>query len=344
MCRVERRACPQHSLDSGTVAGGSECVDDLHVESHRLKSLHHSCVRCVAAGTHENALGCVDADKVIICCILSDSACDLAVRVLLELDERQAVAEFGIAVGLDMLHENAVDRDCIVAGVLILLMRAVACRVSFVTAGIINISDTTFKAHIILTAALKDTCQPVDHRSGLIDPHFDQIAVNVAAAVADEFLQSFHLVDSKLRHFLDLFLLDLGIDRTDILTNCCRGLFLFNDQSLKTFFCCSQSCNPATGSKTHNKAFCIDRLCDAGFVDFRGFAEPLVSLLFMGSESDLLTCRLRNTVNSRLADCIRCDRGSRHCIDIRALCADNFLCHLGTDYGADIRCLTCAVD
>ena len=243
-----------------------------------------------------------------------------------------------------MLHENAVDRDRIIAGVLILLMRAVACRVSFVTAGIINISDTTFKAHIILTAALKDTCQPVDHRSGLIDPHFDQIAVNVAAAVADEFLQSFHLVDSKLRHFLDLFLLDLGIDRTDILTNCCRGLFLFNDQSLKTFLRCSQSCDPAAGSETYDKALSVNCLGDAGFVDFRGLSKPFVSLFFMFTESDLLACRLRNTVDSRLADRVRCDCSARYRIDIRALCADNLLCHLGTDYGADVRCLTCAVD
>ena len=281
---------------------------------------------------------------MIICCILSDSACDLAVRVLLELDERQAVAEFGIAVGLDMLHENTVDRDCIVIGILVLLVRTVTCRVGFIPAGIINVADAAFKTHIILAAALEDTGQPVDHRSGLIDPHFDQIAVNVAAAVANEFLQGFHLIDCQLRHLLDLFLLNLGINRTDILTDRRRCLFLFDDKSLEAFFSSGQSCDPATGSETYDKALSVNSLGDTCLIDFRGFAEPLVSFLFMGTKSDFLSCRLRNTVDSCFADRVRCDCSAGYRVYIRALCADNFLCHLGTDYGADIRCLTCAVD
>ena len=191
---IQSSACPHHGLDAGTVGCGAQCILDLHIQSLGLKGLHHVCVGGIAAGADQNALGGIDPDIVSIA-VLGNDACDLVTCILLQLDQGGGEAEVNIADFVAVVREEAVDGQSIVIGILVGLVRAVASGIGLVASGIIQIADAAFQAHVILAVLLEDVGQPVDHFAGLVDPYLDQIAVAVACAVADQLLQSFHLVD-----------------------------------------------------------------------------------------------------------------------------------------------------
>ena len=198
-----------------------------------------------------------------------------------------------------MLLEGAVQSDRIILSCSFCLMRAVSGGIRLVSSRISCISNTTFQTHVVISGFFQKICQPVYHLTRLIDPYTDQIAVHITSTVTYQFLHGFHLINGQLRFFLDSFLLQFRIDRSDIFTDtgCC--LSLLNDQNLCTFFSCRHGGDPSTGSASDYQYLGVNSLCNICLCDLRCCSQPVgrCRLLCLFYSNGLTTC-LGNTVSS----------------------------------------------
>ena len=219
-------------------------------------------------------------------------------------------------------------------------MRAMAGCVSFITLRVFLIADAAFQAHIPVPGGFHQIGQPVNQLAGMIDPYFYQIAVHIAAAVTDNILQSFCLIDFKLRKFLKGFQLQFGIDASDVFTDSGGRLAFFYDENFSTFFCRRHGSNPAAGTTPDYQDFGFQRLGDVTLNNFRCLAEPVGSVCLLLFQHNFFAGRLRNTVSCCSFHSIRCNRCTGNGVYIRGLPAENGLCHLITDFTANVGSFT----
>ena len=219
-------------------------------------------------------------------------------------------------------------------------MRAVAGCIGFITLNMLLIAYAAFEAHMPVTGIFEDIGEPVNRLTGIVDPDLDEITVYIAAAVADDLLQSFCLVNFEFGEFLKALKLELRINCADVFFYFSRRFRFFDNENFGTFFSRRHRCNPAAGAAPDNQDFRIQNFGNITIGDLGSFAEPVGRVGFLLTQHNFLAGSLGDTVGCRGFNSIRCNGCSGNGVYIRSLPAEDSLCHLITDFTADVRRFT----
>ena len=267
---IQMCTCPDSGADTIALVGRRIGAGGGHAGAQRVQLLHHVGVACIAAAGQQHALGCIDANEVVVGSALGDNAGDTAVGILFQLG-KAGIKVDAVALALDILLKYYVA-GLFGAAVIDLLHREHQLALAhlriirpfgFIAGGQI--------AHIAVRLAFQNAGNKIVHGSRLVDPSLNYALVAATAHGAGDFTQQFGTVNRSD----SLFLRFTAVDGAVPVTGIHNGRILLDDAEIQTVLRSIGSCAHTAVACTYNDDVGIPCLGDGSLVDVGLFAQPI---------------------------------------------------------------------
>ena len=268
---IQMCTCPDRGTDAVTLVGRRIGAGSGHTGAQRVQLLHHVGVAGIAAAGQQHALGCVDANEVVICGALGDHAGDAAVGILFQLG-KAGVKVDAVAFAFNVLLEHHVA-GLFSAAVIDLLHREhqlalahlrVIRPLGFIAGGQV--------AHIVIRFVFQDAGNKIMHGSGFVDPGLDHALVAATAHRTGDLAQQLGAVNRSDPFFLCFAAINGAVPVTGLHD----GRILFDQAEIQPVLCSISGCAHTTVACAHDDDIGIPCLGDGGLVDVGLGAQPVV--------------------------------------------------------------------
>ena len=268
---IQMCTCPDRGTDAVTLVGRRIGAGSGHTGAQRVQLLHHVGVAGIAAAGQQHALGCVDADKVVICGTLGDHAGDASIGIFFQLG-KAGVKVDAVAFAFNVLLEHHVA-GLFSAAVIDLLHREhqlalahlrVIRPLGFIAGGQV--------AHIVIRFVFQDAGNKIMHGSGFVDPGLDHALVAATAHSTGDLAQQLGAVNRSDPFFLCFAAINGAVPVTGLHD----GRILLDDAEIQPVLCGISGCAHTTVACAHDDDIGIPCLGDGGLVDVGLGAQPVV--------------------------------------------------------------------
>ena len=268
---IQMCTCPDSGADTIALVSRGIGAGGGHAGAQRVQLLHHVGIACIAATGQQYALGCVDADEVVVGSALGDNAGDAAVGILFQLG-KAGVKVDAVALALDILLKYHVA-GLFGAAVVDLLHREHQLALAHLRIirpfGFIAGGQVTY---IVVGLAFQNAGNKIVHGGRLIDPSLNYALVAATAHGAGDLAQQLGAVNRSDA----LFLCFAAVDGAVPVAGIHNGRILLDDAEVQSVLCSISGCAHTTVASAHNDDIGIPCLSDGSLVDVRLFAQPVV--------------------------------------------------------------------
>ena len=263
--------CPDRGTDAVTLVGRRIGAGSGHTGAQRVQLLHHVGVAGIAAAGQQHALGCVDANEVVVGSALGDHAGDASIGIFFQLG-KAGVKVDAVAFALNVLLEHHIA-GLFSAAVIDLLHREhqlalahlrVIRPLGFIAGGQV--------AHIVIRFVFQDAGNKIMHGSGFVDPGLDHALVAATAHRTGDLAQQLGTVHRGNA----LLLCFAAINGAIPVTGLHDGRILFDHAEIQPVLCSISGCAHTTVACAHDDDIGIPCLGDGGLVDVGLGAQPVV--------------------------------------------------------------------